>query len=110
MEGVVIEGWPVQFLPVASSLDAEAVEQAEAVEIPTSEAGVSEPARALRAEHVVATSLTVGRPKDFIRIHQYLEEKAVDLDALRRVLERHRLTGKWRAFCIRTGAADPVFG
>jgi hypothetical protein len=110
MEGVVIESWPVQFLPVASPLDAEAVEQAEAVEIPTSEAGVSEPTRALRAEHVVATALVVGRPKDFVRIHQYLEEKAVDLDALRRVLEQHGLTDKWRAFCRRTGAADPIFG
>jgi hypothetical protein len=28
MEGIVIEGWPVQFLRVASALDAEAVEQA----------------------------------------------------------------------------------
>jgi hypothetical protein len=110
LEGVVIEGWPVQFLPVASALDAEAVEQAEDVEIPTSEEGVAVPTRALRAEHVVATSLNVGRPKDFIRIHQYLDEKAVDLDALRTVLERHGLKEKWRAFCMRTGVTDPVFG
>ena len=109
MEGVLIEGWPVQFLPVASALDAEAVDQAEDVEVPTSQEGASEPTRALRAEHVVATSLKVGRPKDFIRIHQYLEEAAVDLDALGQVLERHGLTDKWQAFCTRTGVADPLF-
>src|SRR5882672_8267002 len=32
-EGVVIEGWPVQFLPVASDLDAESLAQAVAVDI-----------------------------------------------------------------------------
>jgi hypothetical protein len=32
-EGLVIEGWPVQFLPVADGLDAEALAQAEEVEI-----------------------------------------------------------------------------
>jgi len=109
MEGVVIEGWPVQFLPVASALDAEAVEQAEDVEIPTSLEGISEPTRALRAEHVVAKAVELGRSKDFIRIHQYLEENAVDIDALRAVLERHGLKDKWRSFCMRTGVTDPIF-
>jgi len=108
-EGIVIEGWPVQFLPVASALDAEAVEQAEDVEIPTSVEGASEPTRALRAEHVVAKAVELGRPKDFIRISQYLEGDAVDLEALRAVLERHGLRDKWRSFCMRTGVADPIF-
>lgn len=106
-EGVVIEGWPVQFLPVANALDAEGIEQAEDVEIATSQEGVSERARALRAEHVVATSLSVGRPKDFIRIHQYLEEHAVERDVLRAVLVRHGLA-EWRAFCMRSGIVDPL--
>ena len=68
------------------------------------------PARALRAEHVVAKAVTVGRPKDFIRIHQYLEESAVNLGALRQVLERHGLRDRWRAFRMKIGVADPVFG
>lgn len=107
-EGVVIEGWPVQFLPVASALDAEGVDQAEDVEVATNQEGVSERARALRAEHVVATSLSVGRPKDFIRIHQYLEENAVDRDVLRAVLKRHGLVDKWRTFCIKFGITAPL--
>ena len=109
-EGIVVESWPVQFLPVASDLDAEALEQAETLELPTGTPGVSVPSRALRAEHVVATSLKVGRPKDFIRIHQYLEEGAVDLAALREVLVRHGLEAQWQAFCRRAGVADPIFG
>jgi hypothetical protein len=32
-EGIVIEGWPVQFLPVASDLDAESLAQAVTVEL-----------------------------------------------------------------------------
>ena len=50
--GYKIEGWPVQFLPAASPLDEEALEQA--VEIDVAQPG--EPplkARCLRAEHVV---------------------------------------------------------
>ena len=54
--GVMIEGWPVQFLPVASPLDEEALD--EAVEVELAAAG-EEPlkARCLRAEHVVATAV-----------------------------------------------------
>src|SRR4051812_44350973 len=49
--GYLIEGWPVQFLPVASPLDDGALEQAVEVDI-----GDSVTARSLRAEHVVATA------------------------------------------------------
>lgn len=110
LEGIVIEGWPVQFLPVASDLDAEALEQAENIELPLGPPDMSVPTRALRAEHVVAISLKVGRPKDFVRIHQYLEEEAIDLGALRGVLMRHGLKEAWHAFCRRTGVVDPIFG
>jgi len=110
LEGIVIEGWPVQFLPVASDLDAEALEQAENIELSLGTPEASVRTRALRAEHVVAIAVKVGRPKDFVRIHQYLEEEAVDLDALRGVLVRHGLKDRWQGFCKRTGVADPIFG
>ena len=32
-KGLVIEGWPVQFIPVASELDSEALAQAQKIEI-----------------------------------------------------------------------------
>jgi hypothetical protein len=106
-EGLVIEGWPVQFLPVASDLDAEALAQAQEVEIQINEAEGSVWTRILRAEHLVAICLRVGRPKDLIRITQFLEEDAVDLPALSEVLGRHHLKEAWQAFCSRIGIADP---
>jgi hypothetical protein len=106
-EGLVIEGWPVQFLPVASELDAEALAQAQEVEIQINEAEGSVSTRILRAEHLVAICLRVGRPRDLIRITQFLEEDAVDLSALSELLGRHHLKEVWQAFCNRIGIADP---
>jgi hypothetical protein len=105
-EGLLIEGWPVRFLPVTDDLDAEALAQAEELQIKTS---VSETvkSRVLRPEHLVAISLRVGRPKDAIRIIQFFEANAVNVERLCGILERRRLIDMWRAFCRRTGIADP---
>ena len=104
-EGLLIEDWPVQFLPVADDLDAEALAQAQDVQIDDSERRVK--TRVLRPEHLVALSLRVGRPKDSIRITQFLEENAVNLERLCEIIDRHRLIEMWRAFCLRTGIANP---
>ena len=106
-EGVVIEGWPVQFLPVANDLDAEGLARAVEVEIPAEPGAPTIKISILRAEHVVATALMVGRPKDFIRIGQFLSEEAVDLASLHAVLERHGLLRAWSKFCAQTGNRDP---
>jgi hypothetical protein len=106
-EGLVIEGWPVQFLPVAAGLDAEALARAEEIEIEINPAEGSVRTRVLRPEHVVATALRIDRPRDRIRIVQFLEEHAVDLIALCDVIDRHGLSGAWRAFCWRAGISDP---
>jgi hypothetical protein len=106
-EGLQIEGWPVQFLPVASDLDVEALAQAQDLEFQVSEAEGPVKTRILRAEHLVATSLKIGRPKDHIRIVQFLEERAVHLEVLCTVLRRHSLIEAWRSFCYRTGIPDP---
>jgi hypothetical protein len=107
-EGIIIEGWPVQFLPVASDLDAEALERAEPVDIPAGTEGVTVQARSLRPEHLVATALKVGRPKDLLRIQQFLEERTVDLVALQDVLRRYGLIKTWRSVCRRLGVDDPL--
>lgn len=106
-EGILIEGWPVQFLPVASDLDAEALDQAIDIEIEGADEIPPIKLRTLRAEHIVATALRVGRPKDRIRVSQFLAEKAVDLARLSGVLDRHNLRKAWSAFCAETGIADP---
>ena len=105
-EGIVVEGWPVQFLPVASDLDAEAL--ADATEINLAPVG-TEPllVRVLRSEHIVATALKLGRLKDFARVEAFLEQEAVDLDRLKAVLVRFRLMDAWRDFCKKSSRIDP---
>jgi hypothetical protein len=107
-EGLVIEGWAVQFLPVADDLDAEALARAENVEIQINPTEGSVNTRVLRPEHLVAIALRIGRPKDLIRIAQFLEDRAVDIGSLCDVIDRHGLEDAWRAFCRRTGITDPL--
>ncbi len=104
-EGVVVEGWPIQFLPVANDLDAEGLEQAVDVEIPDDP---SLKIRVLKPEHLVATALRVGRDKDYIRIGAFLRAKKVDFRALAAVLDRHNLWDAWRQFCLKTGTDNPA--
>jgi len=106
-EGLLIEGWHVQFPPVADDLDAEALDQAQEVEIRIDDLEGSVKTRVLRPEHLVAISLRIGRSKDAVRIIQFLDARALNVDRLCEVLDRHRLADTWRAFCRRTGVADP---
>jgi hypothetical protein len=105
--GILVEGWPIQFLPVASALDQEALTRAIEIDV----AGPGEAplkARCMRAEHVVATAVKVGRPKDWARVAEFLEQGAVDLKALRDVLERHSLMVAWKSFCLRAAIKNPL--
>jgi len=107
--GYEIAGWPVQFLPVSSPLDEEGLEQA--VEENFAQEG-EEPvmARVLRAEHVVATALKLGRLKDLARIEEFLKQDAVDLNRLKSVIKRHNLGSKWSEFCDKAGIENPLMG
>lgn len=105
--GILIEGWPVQFLPAASALDEEALSQAVEVEFPSGE-GPTVEARILRAEHVVATALKLGRLKDLARVEAFLEQGAVDLAKLKAVLERHDLMPAWRIFLLKSGRSETL--
>lgn len=105
--GIVVAGWPVQFLPVASALDEEALDKAIEVEFrPHGEPPIK--ARCLRAEHVVAIAVKIGRPKDWARVQEFLEQRAVNLASLKRVLERHGLMDDWKRFCRRSGIRNPL--
>jgi hypothetical protein len=105
-EGIVVEDWPVQFVPVARQLDAEALAQAVHVDVEINKAEGSAKTRILRPEHFVANALRVGRPQDLIRITQILQENAVDLTVVRALLDRHHLTEAWESFCKLTGSGD----
>ncbi len=91
-EYVVIEDWPVQFLPPTNALGEEAVAQAVATEVE----GV--PTRVISAEHLVAMALQTGRAKDFSRILQFVESGVLDADKLDAILNRHGLLDKWEQF------------
>ena len=89
-EFVYVEGLPVQFLPVFNPLTEEALVEANTITF----ARVT--TRLMRAEHLVAIMLDTGRPKDYLRIAMFLEQKAVDLRSLKAVLRRYGLTQKWK--------------
>ena len=91
-EYIVLDGWPVQFLPPANELEKEAVEKS--VEIILE--GVK--TRVMTAEHLTAIALRTGRAKDQIRVLQFVEQNAVDREKLQGILERHGLIAQWKRF------------
>jgi hypothetical protein len=102
--GINIEGWPVQFLPVASALDEEALISAIEVDYKGTDGAFK--ARIAKPEYLVAKSLQVGRLKDLARIDSFLLENAVDLAALKAVLKRFDLMAAWDAYCTKAGKLD----
>ncbi|HYX29440.1 MAG TPA: hypothetical protein VE863_12820 [Pyrinomonadaceae bacterium] len=91
-EGIVIEGWPVQFMPVNNALEREAYLNAQPLDFN----GVN--VRVTLPEHLVAIMLNVGRRKDLARIEMFLDQQEVDLNALDDVVRRHGLYEKWIQF------------
>src|SRR5579864_8613586 len=71
-EHITIGTWPVQFLTPGSTLEREALSEA----VQTDAGGV--PTWIMTAEHLVAIALQTGRSKDYARIMNFLEHKAVD--------------------------------
>ena len=91
-EYVMMGGWPVQFLPPADALGEEALAEAEAVDVE----GV--PTRVMKAEHLAALALQLGRAKDHARVLQFVEAGVLDPARLESVLSRHGLLEKWTRF------------
>ncbi len=91
---VIIEGIPVQFLPVAGPLLEEAARQA--VNRPVGAGGT--PASVFREEHLIALAVSLARPdKDLPRIRQFLAGRTVDSKRLAGVLKRHKLAEKYKS-------------
>ena len=103
-EGIVIGEWPVQFWPVANALDAEALQTAKSIDV--SIQGNVFKTWVLLPEYLVAKALEVGRSKDNARIVQFIEDKAVDMERLREILQQSGLGQKWDRFRRRTGIDD----
>lgn len=91
-EHIVIDGWPVQFLPAADALDQEALTEAVETEVEGVKTWV------MPAEHLAAIALRTGRTKDHNRVLQFLEQNSLDEARLQGILQRHGLSAKWGRF------------
>jgi hypothetical protein len=91
-EYLIIEGWPVQFLPAGNALVEEALEQAVQTQVDGVHVWV------MTAEHLVAIALQTGRAKGFSRILQFIESGLLASDKLDPILSQHGLLAKWEQF------------
>jgi hypothetical protein len=89
-EHVIVEGMPVQILPVYSALVAEATKKAVRKKVG------SQTVRVMRAEHLLAIMASLSRPKDKARIPLVLSQARIDKKFLKEVLSRHGLLEKWK--------------
>jgi len=91
-EYLVIEDWPVQFLPPTGLLAEEAIAQACETDVEGERTFV------FSAEHLVAIALQTGRAKDKARILQFIEAGVLDKQRLKDLLKRHGLLDRWNLF------------
>lgn len=87
-EHIIIEGLPVQFIPVYNELIKEAVGEARETKYKEVKTKI------LRSEYLVATMLQTFRPKDKERIIKVLDEAKIDKAYLKKVLQKHGLKEK----------------
>lgn len=91
-EAIRIGRWPVQFIPVFSALTEEAVREAEMGDLDGS------PLRVIGPAHLAVIALSVGRPKDLLRIHSLLDARAITAESLEKLALRHGLLKQWEKF------------
>jgi hypothetical protein len=87
-EYVRFGNWPLQILTDATPLLGEAIQRA----LDVSFHGI--PTRVFRAEYLCAVALQTGREKDYLRLSLFLEQGAVDKDALQEIVQRYGLTDR----------------
>ena len=96
-EGLLIHGFPVQFLTASPGLETEAVEQAMIFDWD------SHRARVMTPEHLAAIALTVGRPKDRARLVYLVSLPAFEREKLQEILKRHDLLDRWASWSVALG-------
>ena len=91
-EHILIEGVPVQFIPVYNDLVEEAVQCS--VEVKYGRIKT----RVLGLEYLIAVMLQTYRRKDRERLVKVFEEAKIDLKLLKKILEKHGLYDKYVQF------------
>ncbi len=100
-EGILIHGFPVQFLGAAPGLESEALEAALVVEWDAHRI------RVMRPEHLAAIAMMVGRPKDRARLVYLAELPDFSRPLLMDVLSRHGLRNRWDEWAAALGIDHP---
>lgn len=96
-EGLLIHGYPVQFLCASPGLETEALNKALVLDWETHRI------RVIRPEHLAAIALTVGRPKDRARLVYLVELPGFDRQLFSDILSRHDLMKRWNEWATALG-------
>lgn len=96
-EGILIHGFPIQFLSASPGLETEAIDSALVMEWD------SHRIRVMRPEHLAAIALTVGRPKDRARLVYLVALPTFDRQAFSDLLSRHSLRKRWDEWAAALG-------
>jgi hypothetical protein len=91
-ESILIEGFPVQFIPAYNDLVREAVENAATLKYRETEAKV------VTAEYLAAIALQTGRAKDKERVIRLMDAAVIDRTVLGRILGSFGLADKFDKF------------
>jgi hypothetical protein len=91
-EHIIIEGIPVQFLPIYNELIEEAVDNAAQLKYRDTIVNI------LSQEYLIAIMIQTFRPKDKERIIKFLNEGNFDETHLEKILEKHGLKTKFELF------------
>lgn len=91
-EYVVIEGWPVQFLPPGTPLVEEGLKESVVRDVDGT------PARVFTAEHLAAIALQTSRARDKARLLQFIESGVLNATSFQAILARHGLVAAWQKF------------
>jgi len=91
-EGILIHGFPVQFLPVSSPLEKEAVEHA--IVLTWEEHTI----RVMSPEYLAAIAMAVGRPKDRARLVYLCSLQNFNKGKFTDIIQGHGLSEIWSAW------------
>jgi len=101
-EYLLMEGLKFQFIPAATPLEMESLNNA----VQVSEPGVS--FRVVDVEYLIALKLAAGRNKDLLHIQILLDapRRAINFSRLEKILKSHKLFAKWEQFRSRFAGGE----
>ena len=99
-EGILIHGFPVQFLSASSQLEKEAVENAMVMN------WQNHTIRVISPEYLAGIAITVGRPKDRARLVYLTSLELFNNILFAEILQRHGLIKTWEAWAKGLGLKE----